>query len=984
MAAFDVFLSYAHADRDRVLEVRDALVAKGLAVWLDDTQIETFESISAAIEQGLACSKVLVAFHSASYPSRRACQWELTAAFIAAQRSGGDPRERVLVVNPEDGVGHIEPVQLRDALFASAPAPGDRARLGELADRVVARVAEIDVAFGALGVAGRPAWVGRHAVGAARFVGRVRDMWQIHSALTVASVGLIAGAHTGDPALKVTGMGGIGKSLLAQEYALRFAASYPGGVFWLRAHGHDDRGDSLTPAARDVDRYTQLRDFARALQISVDGVAADELQGRLAAELDRRGETFLWLVDDLPPGLDSQALEAWFAPGCHGRTLITTRSRAYGAVGAQVHLGVLSLDEAYELLLKHRVPDGRAEEIAARSLVGDLGCHALAVDVAGAGLAAERGARSFAEYRAELKDPASDVLEVAATLADELPDGHEASIVGTLTRSIRQLSEPALDFLRLASRVAADPIPVALVIGVLVQADKLSEDDARNRAVAGMHEAQRVSLAELAEDDGARRVHTLISRTMSLLDGASPGSGAAVAASPRALSRRLSRHARRAVRRFRGGLGGNQARADALAEAATHVLYAELEESVAGRVPADAVTLAHARQLAGEAREVRHALLLLLVAGHHSLRGDHVLAHAQQQKAVAGLQGVLGDEHPDTLLAVNSVAATLHALGDYAGARARFEQTLIVQRRVLGDEHPETLSSMNNLAVTLRALGDHAGARRLHEQILAVRRRVLGEQHSDTLSSMNNLAATLRALGDHAGARPLQEQTLTVLQQELGDEHPTTLQSMNNLAGTLRALGDHAGARALYEHTLSLRRRVLGDAHPYTLSSMNNLAATLSGLGDYAGARWLQEQALAARRRVLGDEHPETLQSMNNLALTLWALGDYAGSRALLEQALTLRRRVLGDEHPDTLASMNNLAETLRALGDHAGARALHEQTLATTRRLLGDEHPDTLTSINNLASTLRALGDHTTPGASHDHDPARELHEDSDRHFEP
>ena len=56
MAAFDVFLSYAHADRERVLELRDALVASGLRVWLDDTQTETFESISAAINTGLARS----------------------------------------------------------------------------------------------------------------------------------------------------------------------------------------------------------------------------------------------------------------------------------------------------------------------------------------------------------------------------------------------------------------------------------------------------------------------------------------------------------------------------------------------------------------------------------------------------------------------------------------------------------------------------------------------------------------------------------------------------------------------------------------------------------------------------------------------------------------------------------------------------------------------------------------------------------------
>ncbi|MCA1699773.1 MAG: toll/interleukin-1 receptor domain-containing protein [Actinobacteria bacterium] len=211
MAVFDVFLSYAHADRERVLELRDALVANGLGVWLDDTQIETFESISAAINKGLAHSKALVVFYSATYPTRRACQWELTAALLAPQRSGGDPHDRVLVINPEAGAGHIEPIELRDALFAAAPAGGDRAGVAGLGERIAGQVAQIAGELGELGVTARPAWAGRRAVGAARFVGRVRDMWQIHSALTAGCFGVIAGAHSGDPAVKVTGMGvGVG------------------------------------------------------------------------------------------------------------------------------------------------------------------------------------------------------------------------------------------------------------------------------------------------------------------------------------------------------------------------------------------------------------------------------------------------------------------------------------------------------------------------------------------------------------------------------------------------------------------------------------------------------------------------------------------------------------------------------------------------------------------------------------------------------
>lgn len=99
----DVFVSYAHdPDQERALALGDALAAEGLVVWLD-REIETFASISAAIENRLARSKALVVFYSHAYPARRACQWELTAAFLAAQRGGDNPRS-VLVVNPEPGI----------------------------------------------------------------------------------------------------------------------------------------------------------------------------------------------------------------------------------------------------------------------------------------------------------------------------------------------------------------------------------------------------------------------------------------------------------------------------------------------------------------------------------------------------------------------------------------------------------------------------------------------------------------------------------------------------------------------------------------------------------------------------------------------------------------------------------------------------------------------------------------------------------------
>src|SRR6478609_8104658 len=97
---YDVFMSYAHADGAAVRILVTALEAQGLRVWFDSDEIRDFAGINKAIAEGLANSKVLVAFYSKIYPTRRPCQWELTAAFLAGQREG-DPRRRVFIVNPE-------------------------------------------------------------------------------------------------------------------------------------------------------------------------------------------------------------------------------------------------------------------------------------------------------------------------------------------------------------------------------------------------------------------------------------------------------------------------------------------------------------------------------------------------------------------------------------------------------------------------------------------------------------------------------------------------------------------------------------------------------------------------------------------------------------------------------------------------------------------------------------------------------------------
>nr|WP_232108217.1 MULTISPECIES: TIR domain-containing protein [Streptomyces] len=91
----------------------------GLEVFTDETGVESFAGISDTIRRELSRSKALLAFYSTGYPEREACQWELTTAYLAGLGEG-NPRRRVMVVNPEPTTHHIHPVELRDARHASA------------------------------------------------------------------------------------------------------------------------------------------------------------------------------------------------------------------------------------------------------------------------------------------------------------------------------------------------------------------------------------------------------------------------------------------------------------------------------------------------------------------------------------------------------------------------------------------------------------------------------------------------------------------------------------------------------------------------------------------------------------------------------------------------------------------------------------------------------------------------------------------------
>ncbi|MCK6374218.1 MAG: toll/interleukin-1 receptor domain-containing protein, partial [Zoogloea sp.] len=732
-ASNDLFLSYRWADTAAVAPLVTALRARGVRVWQDAREVDDLASIQQAVSNGLAGARALLAWYSSRYNESRACQWELTSAYCAAQAEG-DPRRRILVVNPEPGNAHVHLPELFDQLHLNAqPACDDPQVVDALADRIhaVLRDTVPGSPIGELRALTPPRWLPTMGTGSTRFVGRQPEMWALHGKLLANQAAMLTGTGGKPGVTLVRGAGGIGKSLLAEEYALRFGAAYPGGVFWLRAYGHPDGGTAIEPAQRAAMRNAQLLDLAAGLGIDIRGLEPPQVRAAMAAHFNHDGQPFLWVVDDLPSDLGTEGLGDWLAPHPLGRTLFTSRTRRFTHVPT-LDLPQLDPDEARSLLTRQSAltadEAGLADEICKL-----LGFHALAVDVTAA-LVERRGLAGTLEA---LERADQDVLDLAAQFEEALPNGHQRHIAATFLASIGQLDEHARKLLRLAAVLAAAPIPRRLLVRCVGAAARLEDDDAQDDTDLAI---DRLLSASLADDagGGAINVHTLVSRTMRFADG-----------SPEALAT-WREHAVGALTKE-------------MKQAADIRRHAHLEPWVE-----------HARELSGANGDLATVELLGRVARYDYERAAYALARRgfEQQRDVR--KRLLGDEHPDTLTSMGNLATTLREQGDLPDARRLEEAALELSKRVLGEAHPATLRSMNNLAVTLRNQGDLPGARRLQEAVLALSKHVLGEAHPDTLTSMSNLAMTLREQGDLPGAKRLQEAVLEVRKRVLDEAHPDT------------------------------------------------------------------------------------------------------------------------------------------------------------------------------------------------------------------
>lgn len=667
------------------------------------------------------------------------------------------------------------------------------------------------------------------------FIGREQLLELLLERLSIARMAALT--QTRIQAQALYGLGGIGKTQTATEYAFRYGDYYT-HVFWVRA----DSRETLVVDFVALAQLLNLPDPAKDEQYQTRIITA--VKGWLAANDD-------WLL--IMDNADDLRMAQEFLPTKHkGYILFTTRAQAAGQIAASVEVEKLNLQEGTLLLLlwSKRLNAGapleqaRAEDRAiAERIVQEMDGLPLALVQAGAyinetGCSLAHYLHLYAVHRKELLErPSSLHLDYSETVA---------TTWSLSFQQIEQQSPAAAIVLRLCAFLAPDAIPVELFERGAAELSSIPGAEALdllmlNEALAVL---RRYSLVRRNGDTNMLSIHRLVQAV-------------------------LKENMDQQTRLF-------------WAECTVRVVNAAFPEADYARDSAHQYYLPHVQECVTLIDEYHfhfpEAARLLDQAGTFLFyRGFYPQSQSFHQQALAIREQIWGSDHPDVADSLNKLAMLSRIHNNFEQTERFHRQALAIRKKTLGEEHPATAESLNNLGVLYRIQGKYEQAEPLLQQALDIYKQIQGPEHSDTLMTRLNLAKLYSEQHKYEKAEQLLKQALATSEQVLGPEHPLIAHNLNLLARLSYEQGNHEQAEKQWKRSLAMIEKTLGIDHPATAEVLNDLAKLYFALGRYTEAQPLCQRALSIFEKTFGSGHSDTITYREQLTRILKKIEEEQG-----------------------------------------------------------------------------------------------------------
>jgi len=598
----------------------------------------------------------------------------------------------------------------------------------------------------------------------------------------------------------ISGLGGIGKTQTAVEYAYRYQHEYQ-MVLWATA----------------ATRLSLLSDFVKftgLLGLSEHAVQEQEQLVAVVMHWLHTHTDWLLILDNAD---DVQLAHKFMPQGGKGHILLTTRAQALGALATSLEVEKMDTQEGSVLLLRraHVLAPGasletvtQADQQLAETLVKEVDGLPLALDQAGAYI--EETGCSLATYLRIYQTRSSELLGLRKSLTADHPE--PVTTTWSLSfQHVEQANRGAAALLRLCAFLAPDAIPEEIfsegaselgkVLGP-VAADPVKLD-------AAIEVVRRHSLLKRVAKTNTLSIHRLVQAVLRA-----------------EMSPKVQRQwAERAVR-------------------AVNQVFPKVELETWARCERYLPQTQMCAQLIDQYTLVfDEAATLLHQTGYYLVeQGRYAEAEQYYQQALRIYQQALPANHSSTATTLSALGTLYLNQGKYPEAEQYFQQALRIYQQALPANHPSTATTLHELGRVNRSQGKYPEAEQYYQQALHIYQQALPANHPSTATTLSSLGTLYLAQGKYPEAEQYFQQALRIYQQALPANHPDTATTLHELGVVNRSQGKYPEAEQYYQQALHIYQQALPANHPSTIITLKNYANLLRQMGRENEALQLEAQ----------------------------------------------------------------------------------------------------------------------------------------------
>lgn len=246
----------------------------------------------------------------------------------------------------------------------------------------------------------------------------------------------------------------------------------------------------------------------------------------------------------------------------------------------------------------------------------------------------------------------------------------------------------------------------------------------------------------------------------------------------------------------------------------------------------------------------------------------------------------LPENHPDIASSLNNVGCAYGKLGGDKGYEIECEyclKALAIREKVLPENHPDIATSLNNIGYAYCELGDPKEALKYLLKALTIREKVLPKNHPDIAESLNNVGSAYGKLGKHDKVFEYKKRALVIWNNELLKNHTECAAPFHHIGVIYGELKCYRKQLEYFNKALTIQEKKLSKNHPEIALLYNNISATYMCLRNYDKALPYMLKAASIFEQTVPKNNAQLAKIYSRISKAYANLGDEKNSEKYLK-----------------------------------------------------------------------------------------------------